>query len=136
MAVDYRGSAEPVDGDYPLIATTGRLLAQYQSGAQTRAIAELTAVAPEVFVEIHPDTAERHGLAAGDTAVVASRRGEVRAIVRLQPSARLDTVFLPFHFPGGGRANLITNPALDPTSRMPEFKVCAVRIGKHEEATA
>lgn len=128
MPVSYHGPAEPVGDEYPLIATTGRLLAQYQSGAQTRAIDELMAVAPEAFVEMHPDTAERHGLAAGGTVRVVSRRGEVEAPVRLVSSARQDTVFLPFHFPGAQRANLLTNPALDPVSRMPEFKVCAVRL--------
>ncbi|MPY78581.1 MAG: molybdopterin-dependent oxidoreductase [Actinophytocola sp.] len=128
LPVRYHGPAEPVDDEYPLIATTGRLLAQYQSGAQTRAIEELCAVAPEGFVEMHPDTAERHGLAAGDTARVVSRRGEVEAPVRLTSTARQDTVFLPFHFTGAQRANLLTNPALDPVSRMPEFKVCAVRL--------
>ncbi|MGH3949713.1 MAG: molybdopterin oxidoreductase family protein [Pseudonocardiaceae bacterium] len=126
--VTYRGPAEPVDADYPLIATTGRLLAHYQSGAQTRQVDELMAVNPEMFVEVHPDTAERAGLAEGDRALVVSRRGTVEAVVRLVVSARLDTVFLPFHFPGAQRANLLTNPALDPTSRMPEFKVCAVRL--------
>ncbi|MPY83312.1 MAG: molybdopterin-dependent oxidoreductase [Actinophytocola sp.] len=128
VPVRYHGPAEPVDAEYPLIATTGRLLAQYQSGAQTRAIDELMAVAPEAFVEMHPDTAERHGLAAGETIRVVSRRGEVAAPVRLTSSARQDTVFLPFHFAGAQRANLLTNPALDPVSRMPEFKVCAVRL--------
>ncbi|WP_034274990.1 molybdopterin oxidoreductase family protein [Haloechinothrix halophila] len=134
--VMYHGAAEPVDADYPLIATTGRLLAQYQSGAQTRAIDELSSVEPEVFVEMHPDTAERHDLAAGDTARVVSRRGEVEAPVRLTSTARQDTVFLPFHFPGAQRANLLTNPALDPVSRMPEFKVCAVRVESAERSGA
>ncbi|MQA64254.1 MAG: molybdopterin-dependent oxidoreductase [Actinophytocola sp.] len=133
VPVTYRGSAEPIDADYPLLATTGRLLAHYQSGAQTRNVDELLAVNPEMFVEVHPDTAERYGLTEGDSAVIASRRGEVRAAVRLVASARMDTIFLPFHFPGAQRANLLTNPALDPTSRMPEFKVCAVRIAKAEE---
>jgi assimilatory nitrate reductase catalytic subunit len=127
-AVDHSGPAEPVDAEYPLLATTGRVLQHYQSGAQTRLVPELLAAAPEAFVEVHPDTAARHGLADGAAARVVSRRGAVRARVRLVASARLDTVFLPFHFPGAQRANLLTNPALDPTSRMPEFKVCAVRL--------
>jgi assimilatory nitrate reductase catalytic subunit len=77
---------------------------------------------------VHPDTARRHGLEDGQLARIAGRRGAVRARVRHVPSMRWDTVFLPFHFPGDGRANLLTNPALDPTSHMPEFKVCAVRL--------
>jgi assimilatory nitrate reductase catalytic subunit len=117
-----------------LQATTGRVLAHYQSGAQTRLVPELVAAVPDVFVEVHPDTARRAGLADGDLAAVASRRGEVRARVRCVPSLRPDLVFLPFHFPGAGRANLVTNPALDPTSRMPEFKVCAVRLSTVDAA--
>ncbi len=80
---------------------------------------------PRMFLDRfrHPD-----GRADGALADVVSRRGTVRARVRYVPSIRTDLVFLPFHFPGAQRANLVTNPALDPTSRMPEFKVCAVRL--------
>jgi len=129
VPVDHTGPAEPTDAGFPLHATTGRVLTQYQSGAQTRLVSELNDVAPEVFVEVHPDTAARAGLADGDLAKVSSRRGETTARVRCVATLRPDVVFLPFHFPGAGRANLLTNPALDPTSRMPEFKTCAVRIG-------
>ncbi|ATE52573.1 nitrite reductase [Actinosynnema pretiosum] len=127
-AVDHRGPAEPPDADYPLQATTGRVLQHYQSGAQTRLVAELVAAEPEAYVEVHPDTAGRAGLAHGGMAAVVSRRGRTVARVRCVASMRVDLVFLPFHFPGDGRANLLTNPALDPVSRMPEFKVCAVRL--------
>ena len=106
------------------------MLQHYQSGTQTRRVPELLAAVPEVFVEVHPDTASRAGLAEGDLALVSSRRGQVRATVRCVPSMRVDVVFLPFHFPGAQRANLLTNPALDPVSRMPEFKVCAVNLAK------
>ena len=109
-------------------ATTGRVLQHYQSGAQTRRIGELVKAVPEMYVEVHPDTAARAGLTPNEPAHVVSRRGRVTAMVRCVPSMRVDAVFLPFHFPGDGRANLLTNPALDPTSRMPEFKVCAVRL--------
>ncbi|MBM7772111.1 assimilatory nitrate reductase catalytic subunit [Actinokineospora baliensis] len=126
--VEHTGPAEPVDDEYPLIATTGRVLQHYQSGAQTRLVPELTAAVPEVFVQVHPDTATRAGLVDGRRARVVSRRGATEAVVRCDPTMRLDTVFLPFHFPGAQRANLLTNPALDPYSRMPEFKVCAVRL--------
>ena len=128
VPVDHTGPAEPPDAEYPLQATTGRVLQHYQSGAQTRRVAELMAAVPEVYVEVHPDTAARAGLDEGDAALVSSRRGQVRATVRCVPSMRADVVFLPFHFPGAQRANLLTNPALDPTSRMPEFKVCAVNL--------
>ncbi|MFD2421983.1 molybdopterin oxidoreductase family protein [Amycolatopsis pigmentata] len=130
VPVDHRGPAETPDAEFPLHATTGRVLQHYQSGAQTRLIAELNETVPEAYVEVHPETAARSGLADGDWAKVVSRRGETVARVRHTASARPDVVFLPFHFPGAQRANLFTNPALDPTSRMPEFKVCAVRLEK------
>ncbi|MGH3979221.1 MAG: molybdopterin oxidoreductase family protein, partial [Pseudonocardiaceae bacterium] len=122
------GPAERAGGAYPLRATTGRVLAQYQSGAQTRRVPELLAADPEGFVEVHPDTAAGAGVVEGARARVVGRRGSVLATVRTDDSMRTDTVFLPFHFPGDERANLVTNPALDPVSRMPEFKVCAVRL--------
>jgi assimilatory nitrate reductase catalytic subunit len=128
IPVDHTPSAELPDADHPLRATTGRVLVHYQSGAQTRRVAELSGVAPESFVEVHPDTAARAGLADGDWARVVSRRGTAQARVRCVPSLRLDTVFLPFHFGAEQAANLVTNPALDPISRMPEFKVSAVRL--------
>ncbi|WP_031334772.1 molybdopterin oxidoreductase family protein, partial [Saccharopolyspora erythraea] len=127
-AVDHRDPAETPSEDFPLRATTGRVLAQYQSGAQTRRVPDLNAAAPESFVEIHPDTADRAGLSDGGLARVSSARGHTVARVRLVGTMRTDTVFLPFHFPDQARANLITGDALDPRSRMPEFKVSAVRI--------
>ncbi|WP_199749168.1 molybdopterin oxidoreductase family protein [Amycolatopsis sp. WAC 01376] len=132
VPVDHVGPAELPDAEFPLQATTGRVLQHYQSGAQTRLVKELNDVVAEAFVEVHPDTAARAGLAEGDLAVVRSRRGETVARVRCVASLRPDLVFLPFHFPGAGRANLLTNPALDPTSRMPEFKVCAVALAPAE----
>ncbi|MEV3952823.1 molybdopterin oxidoreductase family protein [Streptomyces albogriseolus] len=132
--VDHRDPAETPDADHPLYATTGRVLAHYQSGAQTRRVPELNDAVPEPYVEIHPDTAARAGLREGGTARVTSARGTTVARVRLVGSMRTDTVFLPFHHPGAGRANLITGTALDPRSRMPEFKVCAVRIEPGSDA--
>ncbi|WP_410590748.1 molybdopterin oxidoreductase family protein [Amycolatopsis sp. lyj-23] len=126
--VEHTGPAELPDEEFPLQATTGRVLQHYQSGAQTRLIGELNEVVPEAFVEVHPDTAKRAGLEEGDRALVRSRRGETVAKVRFAQSLKPDLVFLPFHFPGEQRANLFTNPALDPVSRMPEFKVCAVSL--------
>jgi assimilatory nitrate reductase catalytic subunit len=128
VPVEHTGPAESPDDEFPLQATTGRVLQHYQSGAQTRLIGELVDAVPEAFVEVHPDTATRSGLAEGDLARVRSRRGETVARVRFVGSLRPDVVFLPFHFPGEQRANLLTNPALDPVSRMPEFKVCAVSL--------
>ncbi|MFI0463071.1 molybdopterin oxidoreductase family protein [Saccharopolyspora sp. 5N102] len=132
-AVEHRDPAETPREAFPLTATTGRVLAQYQSGAQTRRVAELNEAAAEAFVEIHPDTADRAGLAEGALARVTSPRGSALARVRIVATMRTDTVFLPFHFPGPGRANLLTGDALDPRSRMPEFKVSVVRIEPAEE---
>ncbi|MFC8081737.1 molybdopterin oxidoreductase family protein [Streptomyces sp. NPDC057340] len=126
--VAHRPSAEEPDAEYPVLLTTGRVVAQYQSGAQTRRVAELNAAAPGPFVELHPRLAARLGAAEGDPLAVVSRRGRAVAPARITTGIRPDTVFMPFHWPGAGRANTLTNPALDPTSRMPEFKVCAVRV--------
>ncbi|GIN02702.1 molybdopterin oxidoreductase family protein [Planomonospora venezuelensis] len=123
--VEHRPPGEDVDEAYPLYLTTGRVLAHYQSGAQTRRIAALNAVVAETFVELHPDLAERLGVEHGRTVRVVSRRGEAEGVARVNPAIRADTVFMPFHWAG---ANLLTNPELDPVSRMPEFKVCAVRL--------
>lgn len=128
VPVQHRDGAETLDDEYPLWATTGRVLAHYQSGAQTRRVPELVAAAGGMTVQVHPDTAQRAGLLDGAQADVVSRRGRVRATVLCEPTMRLDTVFLPFHHAGEARANLLTNPALDPTSRMPEFKLSAVRL--------
>lgn len=133
VPVEYRRPAESPDAAYPLTATTGRVLAHYQSGAQTRRVPELLEAVPEACLEVHPDTAARHGLADGDLAQVTSRRGSTVARVRCDQGIRPDTVFLPFHFAGAHRANLVTGAALDPVSRMPEFKVSAIRL---EPATA
>lgn len=128
VAVTHRGAAEEPDDEYPLLLTTGRVVSQYQSGAQTRRVPELNAAAPGPFVELHPRLAARLGAAEGDPVAVVSRRGRAVAPARITTGIRPDTVFMPFHWPGEGRANTLTNPALDPVSRMPEFKTCAVRV--------
>ncbi|MFC8849294.1 MULTISPECIES: molybdopterin oxidoreductase family protein [unclassified Micromonospora] len=127
-AVDHRPAAEEVCAEYPLRLTTGRVLAQYQSGAQTRRVAALRRAAPGAFVELHPDLAARLGVGDGEEVRVTSRRGELRAPARLTPTIRPDTVFAPFHWGGAARANSVTNDAVDPVSGMPEFKICAVRV--------
>jgi assimilatory nitrate reductase catalytic subunit len=134
VPVDHVPPAERPDAEFPLVATTGRVLAHYQSGTQTRRVAELVGVEPRSFVEVHPDTAARAGLAEGAPVRVVSRRGTAAAVVRYAPGLRPDTVFLPFHFAEEQAANLVTNPALDPVSRMPEFKACAVRLEPVEGA--
>ncbi|HXW71981.1 MAG TPA: molybdopterin oxidoreductase family protein [Methylocella sp.] len=127
-AVKYAAPAEEPDQDYPFYLTTGRLLVHYQSGAQTRRISALNEAEPEPFVEVHPDTARSVGIGEGGKIRLVTRRGSAELGARLDPSLRRDTVFVPFHWGGAGCANLLTNPALDPISKMPEFKVCAVRL--------
>lgn len=126
--VHARPTAEQIDKDYPLYLSTGRVLAQYQSGTQTRRIARLNEIAPEPLVEIHPATARRYELSNGDKVELVSRRGSAAFTVKVTENIREDTVFVPFHWGGRQSVNRLTNPALDPISRMPEFKVCAVRI--------
>ncbi|RIV38656.1 molybdopterin oxidoreductase family protein [Micromonospora radicis] len=128
--VEHRPAAEEVCAEYPLYFTTGRVLAQYQSGTQTRRVAALRQAAPTAFVELHPDLADRLGIADGEPVRVSSRRGEFQAPARLSPTIRPDTVFAPFHWGGTARANSVTNDAVDPISGMPEFKICAVRVAK------
>jgi assimilatory nitrate reductase catalytic subunit len=130
VAVEHRPAAEEPDADYPLFLTTGRVLAQYQSGAQTRRIA---ALAGDPFVELHPDLAERLGVGDGDPVTVSTRRGTATAPARLSATIRPDTVFMPFHYAGAARANTLTGTALDPVSRMPEFKICAARVAPARE---
>ncbi len=129
-AVECKAPAEEPDAEFPLYLTTGRVMAQYQSGTQTRRVKSLRAAMPEAFVEIHPAMARSYGIEQGDLVWLTTRRGTASMKARLTASIRLDTVFVPFHFAGEERANLLTNPALDRTSRMPEFKVCAARISK------
>ncbi|MGO4859149.1 molybdopterin oxidoreductase family protein [Arthrobacter sp. 2MCAF14] len=114
----------------PLTLVTGRLLEHYQSGAQTRRVAELAAAQPEPLLQIHPATAAVRDISSGDFVRVSNERGEVLCKVELSNSIRTDTVFLPFHFPGMGSANRLTEAVTDPISGMPEFKTSTVWVRK------
>jgi assimilatory nitrate reductase catalytic subunit len=129
-AVDHHPSAEMPDERFPYFLTTGRILSQYQSGTQTRRIAELNAADPDPFVEVHPDTARGLRIGDGDLVVLETRRGQITIKARLTRDIRLDTLFVPFHWGTAGSANALTIGALDPVSKIPEFKVCAVRLEK------
>jgi assimilatory nitrate reductase catalytic subunit len=122
-----RPIAEPPDDDFPLFFTTGRYKEHYNSGAQTRRVNALVEARPEPHVEVHPRLAARLGVADGDWLRVESRRGRVDFRVRESPDVRIDTLFAPMHWGGAAAANVLTVAALDPSSKMPEFKVCAVR---------
>ncbi len=125
--VPYRPAAEVPDEAYPLYFTTGRYKEHYNSGAQTRLVEPLREAQPEPKVQIHPRLAAQLGVLQGEPLVVESRRGSVSFAVRISADIRPDTLFAPFHWGGGQAVNVLTSPALDPLSRMPEFKVCAVR---------
>ncbi|WP_237771073.1 molybdopterin oxidoreductase family protein [Kribbella sp. ALI-6-A] len=127
IAVEHRAVADDLRADAPLYLVTGRLLQHYQSGAQTRRVPELLEAEPEVFAEIHPRVAAALGVADGGLLRLRTARGSLVCPARVTTDVRPDTIFVPFHFPG---VNDLTNDALDPISRMPEFKACAV------EATA
>jgi assimilatory nitrate reductase catalytic subunit len=85
---------------------------------------------PEPLCEIHPSLAGRLGIRPGDVVKVSTRRGEIRLPAQVVKTIRPDTIFVPYHWPGEQSANLLTNRALDPISKIPEFKVCACRIEK------
>jgi assimilatory nitrate reductase catalytic subunit len=133
--VQHQPPAEEPDENYPFYLTTGRVLAHYQSGAQTRRVSRLQEMMPHPLVEMHPTTARQYALEDGDVVTLVSRRGSASFKTRLTPGIRPDTLFAPFHWGGAQSANRLTNPALDPISRMPEFKVCAVRIERFKEDT-
>jgi assimilatory nitrate reductase catalytic subunit len=125
-AVSHQPPADDRDEARPLYLTTGRILAHYQSGTQTRHVDELQRAAGEPLAEMHPATARLFGLADGQRVTLTTGRGSATYTVKLTPAIREDTVFVPFHWGGDQAVNRLTNPALDPTSGMPEFKVCAV----------
>jgi assimilatory nitrate reductase catalytic subunit len=127
FVVPYRPAAEVPDAEYPLFFTTGRYKEHYNSGAQTRRVEQLLDAKPEPRLQIHPRLAQELGLLEGQSLTLESRRGSVSMSVSISRDIRPDTVFAPFHWGGKQAANILTMPALDPLSRMPEFKICAVR---------
>jgi assimilatory nitrate reductase catalytic subunit len=128
IAVDHRPVADDLRGEAPLYLITGRLLQHYQSGAQTRRVVELAEAEPEVFAEIHPRVAAQLGVSDGRPVRLTTARGSMLLPARVTTDVRPDTVFVPFHFGGEGSVNELTNDALDPISKMPEFKACAVEL--------
>lgn len=125
----YRPSAEGPDAEYPFILTTGRSPFHYHTGTMTRKVRGLNALAPEEKVWIHPADARSLGIADGDRVRVTSRRGTIQAMARITDEIPEKVVFMTFHF-AEASANLLTNPMVDPVAKIPEFKVCAVRVEK------
>lgn len=130
VVTPYIGPAEDVDDDYPIILTTGRVVSQFLSGTQTRRIGPLVDHVPEPKLELHPQLAARLGIADGDWVTAESRRGNCTVRASVVRTIRPDTVFLPYHWPGRKSANQLTIAAQDPVSKIPEYKVCAVRVRK------
>ncbi len=124
----YAPPAEDVDEDYPLMLTTGRVVSQFLSGTQTRRIGPLVDQYPEPLIELHPRLAEQLGIADGDWATVESRRGACTLRAQVVTTIRPDTVFVPYHWPGPKSINQVTIAAQDPISKIPAYKVCAVRL--------
>ncbi len=128
-AIDFSPPAEEPDRDYPLILTTGRILYQYHTGTMTRKSPELNFLAPECFVEVSKEDAKGMGINSGDRIKVRSRRGEIVVKAQISDKAHPGTVFIPFHW-AEAAANRLTNRALDPVAKIPEFKVCACAVEK------
>ena len=128
LPVTHLGPTDPVRPDAPLWLVTGRVLQHYQSGAQTRRVAELAGAVSGPRLELHPLLAERLGLDEGAPVRLSSARGSLTVRAHLTPSIRPDTVFMAFHWGGADSVNLVTTDATDPISGMPEFKVCAVDL--------
>jgi assimilatory nitrate reductase catalytic subunit len=120
--------AEVPDAEFPLYLTTGRVLAHYQTGSQTRRVPELLTLVPQAMAQMSAATAQRYGLADRAPVTLSSRRGTARFVLEVSSRMRDDTVFVPFHFAGESAVNRLTVPAVDPESGMPEFKVCAIRV--------
>nr|WP_281371735.1 molybdopterin dinucleotide binding domain-containing protein [Petropleomorpha daqingensis] len=131
VRVEHVPAHEETDRDFPYVLTTGRVLAQYQSGTQTRRSRSLQLVAPLPRAELHPDLARRHGIGPDDVVELTTRRGTARFAAAVTDAIRPDVVFAPFHWGGGSSANALTDAgALDPTSKMPPFKTCAVAVAR------
>jgi formate dehydrogenase alpha subunit len=129
--VDYRPPAEIPDPDYPFFLTTGRVFAQYHTGTMSRSSPTLAKELNECFLELNPMDAAGLEIKDGQMVSVESRRGIVKSRVRITDRVSQGMVFMPFHFLES-RANVLTNPVFDPVAKIPEYKVCAVRVAKAE----
>jgi formate dehydrogenase alpha subunit len=124
--LDYVPVMEEADDEFPFILTTGRVLEHWHGGSMTRH-SKLDELYPEARLEIHPMDAEIHGIVDGMPVRVTSRRGEVALRASVTEKTTVGVVFIPMHF-AEAAANLLTNDALDPQAKIPEFKACAVQV--------
>src|SRR5215510_8573558 len=125
---EWRPSGDPVDDDYPLYLTTGRVVSQYLSGTQTRRIGALIDQYPEPRAELHPRLAQKYNIKDGGWVTVTTRRDDLTVRSLVVKTIRPDTVFIPYHWAGTRSANRLTHRTLDPRSKIPEFKVSACKI--------
>jgi formate dehydrogenase alpha subunit len=132
MPLEYRPSAEIPDEEYPLILTTERSLYQYHTGTMTRRVEGLNILRARELVEINTRDANALGVADGEMVRVVSRRGEITARAKVTEDSPQGVVSMTFHF-AETPTNLLTSPALDPVAKIPELKVCAVRIEKAQD---
>jgi assimilatory nitrate reductase catalytic subunit len=130
----YTPPTEDTDEEYPLMLTTGRVISQFLSGTQTRRIGPLVNQYPEPRIELHPQLAEKLGIRDGEWATAETRRGQITLQAQVVTTIRPDTIFIPYHWPGRKSANQLTIAAQDPISKIPEYKVCAVRLRKATES--
>jgi formate dehydrogenase major subunit len=126
-AIEYIAPAELPDQDYPFLMTTGRVLYHYHTGTMTRRAKGPSERYPASLVEINPVDADKLNIADGQDVLVASRRGEVKAKAQITEKSAPGTIFMNFHFTDTP-VNVLTNPALDPVGKIPEYKVCAVKL--------
>jgi len=126
---EFTQGDEPPDAEYPVVLITGRLLEHWHTGAMTRRAGVLDAIEPVATVSMNPADMATLGVEPGSPVSVASRRGELVAQARRDDGVPAGVVFLPFCYVEAA-ANLLTNPALDPYGKIPEFKFCAVRVAK------
>jgi formate dehydrogenase major subunit len=127
--IEYGDPAELPDAEYPMILTTGRVIFHYHTGTMTRRSKHLDEELSEGFIEIHPEDAKEMGIKDKQSVKATTRRGEVVVKARITPNIKRGVVFMPFHF-AEAAANTLTNPAQDPNCKIPEYKVCAVKIEK------
>ncbi len=135
VPLEYRPPAELPDDEYPLVLTTDRSLFQFHTGTMTRKVRGLNTFLSEELVAINPRDAEALGIGDGDKIQVISRRGEVTAKAGVTESTPPGTIAMTFHF-AETPTNELTNPALDPVAKIPEFKVAAVKVQKAERVAA
>jgi formate dehydrogenase major subunit len=127
VPADLIPAAERPDAQYPLVLITGRQLEHWHTGSMTRRAGVLDAIEPEPVASLHPLDLDRLGIRAGDVLTVQSRRGAVSLYARADDGVPVGAVFIPFCYYEAA-ANKLTNPALDPVAKIPEFKYCAVRV--------